>query len=293
MLEILTMKSHTAFKAFAFLSFAFISIVGLASCAGPLTVTYTPVKKDRLKLKEPVSIEVGALLDERAAAKDGSANPRRIGTITVTVFDMDSGDLVLSEDVPALVARALKQELKLAGYTVKEAGDGAEADFVVTGAVKDFRLDIGARDELAIATGIKFSDKKSGTAAVWAGEAREEGSRFAGVTGNSRKSISDYISFTLSKALRAALAEAGPELIKAKSGTALSPGKGAFTVSTSPEGAKLYINGIYYGRTPANIGMDEGVYELIVKKEGYKDYSERFAIVEGRPTVLEAALDKE
>ena len=39
--------------------------------------------------------------------------------------------------------------------------------------------------------------------------------------------------------------------------------------------------------------MDEGVYELIVKKEGYKDYSERFAIVEGRPTVLEAALDKE
>lgn len=273
------------------LSFVLISIMGLASCAGPLAVTYTPVKKDRLKLKEPLSIEVGDILDERAVAKDASANSRKIGSITVTVFDMDSGDLVLSEDVPGLVAKALEQELKSSGYTIKE-GEGTEADFVVTGAVKDFRLDIGARDEIAIATGIKFSDKKSGRA-VWTGEAREEGTRFAGVTGNSRKGISDYISFTLSKALRAALVEAGPELIKAKSGAAPRPGKGAFAVSSSPEGAKLYINGVYYGLTPSNIGMDEGVYELILKKEGYKDYGERFAIVEGRPTVLEAILEKQ
>lgn len=265
--------------------------MGLASCAGPLAVTYTPVKKDRLKLKEPLSIEMGDILDERAVAKDASANQRRIGAITVTVFDMDSGDLVLSEDVPGLVARALGQELKSSGYTIKE-GEGTEADFVVTGAVKDFRLDIGARDEIAVAAGIKFSDKKSGRA-VWTGEAREEGARFAGVTGNSRKGISDYISFTLSKALRAALVEAGPELIKAKSGAGQRPGKGAFAVSSSPEGAKLYINGVYYGLTPANIGLDEGVYELTLKKEGYKDYSERFAIVEGRPTVLEAIFEKQ
>lgn len=274
-----------------FLSLVLISIMGLASCAGPLAVTYTPVKKDRLKLKEPLSIEMGEISDERAAAKGASANPRKIGTITVTVFDMDSGDLVLSEDVPVLVARALGQELKSSGYTVKE-GEGTEADFVVTGAVTDFRLDIGARDEIAIATGIKFSDKKSGRA-VWTGEAKEEGARFAGVTGNSRKGISDYISFTLSKALRAALVEAGTELVKAKSGTGQRPGKGAFAVSSSPEGAKLYINGVYYGLTPANIGLDEGVYELTLKKEGYKDYSERFAIVEGRPTVLEAIFEKQ
>ncbi|MBI5237385.1 MAG: PEGA domain-containing protein [Deltaproteobacteria bacterium] len=275
----------------AFLSLVLISILGIASCAGPLAVTYTPIKKDQLKLKEPVSVKVGDILDERVAAKDASSNPRRIGTITVTVFDMHSGDIVLSEDIPALVSKALKEELNLAGYTVKEGEDG-EADFVVTGAVTDFRLDIGARDEIAVATGIKFSDKLSGTA-VWTGEAKEEGTRFAGVTGNSRKSISDYISFTLSRALRDALAEAGSELIKAKSGAGQRQGKGSFAVSSEPAGARLYINDVYYGPTPANIEMDQGVYELILKKEGYKDYGVRFAVVKGRPTVLEAILEKE
>ncbi len=285
------MSRRPAFRFPLFLSFVLISVMGLASCAGPLGVAYAPVKKDRIRLKEHVSIEVGDILDERPASKDPSANPRRIGTISVTVFDMDSGPLVLSEDISGLVARALKEELKSAGYAVKEGKDG-EADFVVTGAVKDFRLDIGARDEMAIAADIRFSDKKSGKA-VWAGEAVEETSRFAGVAGNSRKGISDYVSYTLSKALRDALAEAGPELIKAKAGAMPQQGKGSFEVSSKPAGARLYINGVYYGLTPANIGMEAGVYELMLKLEGHKDYVERFAVVEGRPTVLEAVLVKE
>ena len=119
--------------------------------------------------------------------------------------------------------------------------------------------------------------------------------------GNSRRTISNYISVTLAKVIRASIAEATalsssgpavpPTADRAKPvQKRVAPGEGRLVISTDPAHAKIYLDGVYYGLTPNSIDIAPGIYELTLKKAGRADYSERVAIREGALTVLEAAF---
>jgi hypothetical protein len=47
-----------------------------------------------------------------------------------------------------------------------------------------------------------------------------------------------------------------------------------FTITSEPEKAKVYVNGLYIGTTPASTSLKKDKdYNIVVKKEGYEDAS--------------------
>ena len=205
--------------------------------------------------------------------------------------------LTLDKNPASIVTEAFARELSDAGYTVVDSGI---SDYILSGELREFRLDLGARDEIAIEIYSRLA--LIGGAVIWEGITRESGDRFAGVMGNSRGSISRYISTTLAKVVRAAIKEGtaaatptGETAERSSPGTepeqrGIAPGEGRLTITTDPERAKIYLDGVYYGLTPNSIDIAPGIYKLTLKKTGRADYSEKVAVREGALTVLEAAF---
>ncbi len=270
----------------------------VAGCAGPLKVNYSPAPPaEPEKLEEPITILVVPFIDERGA----TADPLVIGDISVTISDMTARRLVLKKNPAEIVTTAFQKEISLAGYTVVRAGEG-EADYVISGELREFRLDLGPRDEIAVEVFSRVSTKKEGRV-VWEGVKRESGDRYAGVMGNSRGTISNYISATLSKVIRKGIADWSPRMTSAGAAPSYTrttvpyktpipppPGQGRLVISTDPPRAKVYLDGVYYGLTPTSIDIEPGVYELTLTQRGLKDYVERVAVRAGRATVLESTL---
>lgn len=284
-----------------------LAVFILAGCSGPLSVRYSPgLAPPHPGLREPLKIFVGQFIDAR-----GAKDPRAIGTVTAVVSDMSGESLTLTEDVSSLVTRAFVAELSSAGFTVStgdEAGR-AGADLVLTGAVKGFRLDIDKRDEIMIELSAEFKEASSGKA-LWSGTQTHKDSRYAGVLGNTRTTISAYISSSLSKAVRKAIADASQALpIKAGPSAPLSTdlasapaapaalsnahASGRVSITSAPARAKVYIGGVYYGLTPVAIDLEPGIYELTLRLKGHRENKEKISIRPGQLTEVEEALDKE
>ncbi|MEK7772929.1 MAG: PEGA domain-containing protein [Deltaproteobacteria bacterium] len=274
----------------------------LAGCSGPLSVKYAPGRTSpQPGLKEPVKIFVERFTDAR-----GAKDPRAIGGITAVVSDMSNDRLTLTEDVSSLVTRAFAEELSSAGFIVS-AGDRAgraSADLILNGEVKEFKLDIGARDEIAIGISAEFTEARSGKA-VWSGVETVKESRYAGVMGNTSATISKYISASLSKVITKTIADASRSL-PAKAGATGYPraeapaesaagtiASGRISVASEPARAKVYIGGVYYGLTPVAIDLDPGVYDLSIRRKGHRENKEKVAVRPGQLTEVEAVLDKE
>jgi hypothetical protein len=269
-----------------------------AGCAGPLQVNYNVAPPaEPGELDEPVTILVTPFVDAR-----NSEDPLAIGDISVTVSDMTARRLVLEKNPAEIVTTAFQEELSLAGYTVVRAGEG-EAGYVLGGELREFRLDLGARDEIAVEVFSRVSTKKGGRV-VWEGVKRESGDRYAGVMGNSRRTVSNYISTTLSKVIRKTLADWGPLMASGDAASSYThtpgqnkkpppPGQGRLVISTDPPRVKVYLDGVYYGLTPTSIDIEPGVYDLTLTHPGLKDYAERVAVRAGRATVLESSLSSE
>lgn len=274
----------------------------VAGCAGPLKVAYSPKAPDKSeKVKLPVTVFIEPAKDLREKKAD---NPRNIGRIGAVVSDMNAGDLVISEDADGLIRRAFVTEFKLAGYEVKTEGDPKEADFVLRSGVKDLRLDVGSRDEVSVVITASL-DETSTEKAIWSGDGVEKGDRFAGVSGNSRQTLSGYLSLSVSKAIRSILAEVNPrvantraayvpeKLQEAQYEKSAPQGTGRVVISTEPSRAKVYIKDVYYGMTPLNLDIEPGVYEIVVKSKGYKESREKVSVRLGQFTELSFDLEKE
>lgn len=273
-----------------------ILILLVAGCAGPLRVNYSPAPpREPGQFDTPVTILVTPFIDERGIATD----PLAIGDISVTISDMTGRRLILEKNPAEIVTEAFQKELSMAGYTVVRAEEG-EADYVLSGELREFRLDLGARDVIAIEVFTSITTKKENRV-VWKGVKREAGDRFAGVMGNSRGTISNYISTTLSKVIRETLADGSTRMTSAKAApsyaptpgpdqTPIPPGEGRLVISTDPQRVKIYLDGVYYGLTPASIDIEPGVYELTLTQPGLKDYAERVAVRAGRVTELNSTL---
>lgn len=62
-------------------------------------------------------------------------------------------------------------------------------------------------------------------------------------------------------------------------------------VNTTPDRAKVYVDGIYFGMSPLRAETDPGVHKVEVKIKGYKTASEKVSIRKGESTELELTLE--
>lgn len=294
--------SRPSGKRLRLFAFVCVLVVAAAGCAGPLQVAYSPKAPDKSdKIKAPVTVFIEPTKDLR---EKKAAEPRKIGRLDAVVSDMNTGDLIISEDVAGLVRRALVSEFTLAGYEVKTEGDAKEADFVLSSGVKDLRLDVGPRDEVSVVIRASLDETVTGKA-VWSGDGVEKGDRFAGVSGNSRQTLSWYLSSSVSKAIRSILAEINPRIANTRAAYApqkpdevryekpAPQGTGRVVISTEPSRSKVYIKDVYYGMTPLNLDIEPGVYEIVVKSKGYKESREKVSVRLGQFTELSFDLEKE
>lgn len=264
-------------------------------CAGPLEIRYDPKTSGPFQISAPAAVFVAPFEDKRDLSGSPDKDPRNIGRIDGTVSDLTGTKLTLSEDVTETVKKAYKKELAIAGFKIVPERD--EADYIVSGEVREFRLDIGARDEVAIEVTSELTNAKTNDI-VWSGTSSEKGDRFAGVTGNSRATLSNYIAASLQKVIRRSIAASGANLPKAvapqePSVTPAAKAAGKIAITTSPERAKVYVDGVYYGFSPLTLDLAAGVYEVTIRQKGFKPFSERVSVRKDSKTEIEAELEKE
>lgn len=234
-----------------------------------------------------------------------AALKRTVGAINATVSDIYGPKIILDKDVSVLVTSAFIEELKSSGF--KTTGTAEAADYVLTGEITEFDLDIGVRDKIKIEIQTVLKERAIDKA-VFSRTEKAEDERFAGVSGNSRRTISAYMLKNLSSAVRKTVKEAAFAINAAPSfnggassgetkGNAqdkpVSSAKGRLFVISVPERAKLYVDDIYYGITPITAELAPGVYEVRLKLDGYDDEKEKVSVREGSTTELEVLFKKQ
>jgi len=270
---------------------ALFSLSMLAGCS-PLKAVYNPTTPSRVLAEGHPAILVEPFTDGRTLPK--GADPRTIGRITAVVFDLRSPALTLSVEPSAYATNAFVTELKAAGFTVK-TGKAGSSDYVLTGTVKDFSLDIVERDKVSIEITLRLECADT-HAAVWSGSASIKDSRFSGVMGDTRDSIAAYLESSLSTAIRGALPGIAAATGTGKAGPAPAekpPANGRLIITTVPSGAKVYIKGVYQGLTPVTIESAPGVYGIVVKKKGFREIKEEVSVRANETTELPEDLEKE
>jgi hypothetical protein len=271
-----------------------------------------------VKVSYPVSVRIAGYVDGR-----GVGNPRKIGVAEGRVLGMTGSELILDRDVTDVVDALLRRRLEDAGLQVLPKDD-ATALFEVSGVIKELKYDVKARDKVSIKLETTLKEASTGKV-VWAGEVEEKNERFAGVSGNTKGDIADYLKKEVmvatgktAEAISSALAAAHPELFNAAASTKAIPGvnvfvtpgvsspegtntgvlippnggEGRLVVRTMPSGAKVYLDGVYYGMSPLSVQTAAGIRTVEVKLKGYQTASEKVAIRIKETTELEVQMEK-
>lgn len=147
-----------------------------------------PIKRGAIPLLrsgQAVSLAVADFGDARAGAPG-----RKIGKITATVSNMHGTELVLDRDVAALLGNAVRGQLATDGFRLVNPGE--TADFKLGASAQTFSLNVAGTDELTIAVEVTLREERSGEI-LWAGVIAEKADRYAGVGGNSRATIAEYL----------------------------------------------------------------------------------------------------
>lgn len=69
-----------------------------------------------------------------------------------------------------------------------------------------------------------------------------------------------------------------------------APGYGTLQVSTNPPSAKLYVDGVFRGWTPRSVMLTTGTHQVLIKKDGYQDYTTSVYILPGGTRTLTVNL---
>jgi hypothetical protein len=281
---------------------------------------------DASKVKNLVSVRIAGYVDGRNVD-----NPRKIGIREEPVFGLSGKDILLDRDVSDVVADFLRKRLDDKGMQVL-GKDDAGALFELSGVVKELRYDVKARDYVQVRLDTTLKDVVTGKV-IWAGEVEEKADRFAGVSGDTKGDIVDYLKQEIGvatdktvEAINSVLMATRPELFNLTPGTKVIPGmkvlvtpgvvlspvpavsapatpaagdksqdsssvNGMLVVNTTPDHAKVYVDGIYFGMSPLRAETDPGVHKVEVKIKGYKTASEKVSIRKGESTELELTLE--
>ena len=300
----------------------------VAGCAGLLGSAADPGNEVRIREdskpspdarqeKYPIIIRLAGYADTR-----GADSPRRLGVATARVIGMYGVDIMSDRNVADVVAASVMKRLDEDGMHVLSRADKASANFQLSGSVKELSINVKERDSVNIAVESTLTDLPSGKV-IWSGVVVEKADRFAGVSGNSKKDIADYLRKELgiamgktSESILSVLMSTQPDLFNLKVGekpvqgvTVLSnpavgaassvvsapshelvPSSGILVVSSMPSHAKVYVDGVYFGLTPLRAELDAGVLEVSVKLDDYQLASEKVSVRKGDTTELEIKL---
>lgn len=305
----------------------FFIIIG---CAGKeLTINYDPKGgvPEGYTIKSPLNVAIIPYGDKRT----GIDSKKKVADISAVVVDVYSSELLLKEDVSALVTKALRDQLNHIGLKAEVVSGitfdrsmlktplsaiPTDVDIIIGGEIKRFHLSVANRDKIEIELTTFITNRRDGRL-LWSGTTIEEGDRFAGTTGNTRGSIERYISSSLTTVIKKILRESEPALVALTKPQSPAPdlppsappiktaplpplkkeneatSNGTLIVTSKPPGARFYINDIYYGKTPINIELRPGIYEITVRLRGFKDEKEKVAIRQGISTELDVFLENE
>lgn len=264
---------------------------GLSTAPIELDLVAPATQPPLAQSRRPVVMSITGYIDARP-----TPNTEKIGDITSAVNDMSGTELRL-RDVVGSVTTAVANQLRASGFqVVAGTGDGAGADFTLSGRVREFSLDIAGRDHVALTVESTLRDAHGGV--VWSDTVTEKGDRFAGITGNSRASIKRYLSGALSKvsgktrdAVAEAVVRASPALferVASVQNAQASTLSGRLTLTTVPARARVYVADVYYGLTPIALELAPGIHTLTLKLDGFSPTTEKVSVRRGETTELEA-----
>lgn len=272
-------------------------------------------------LKYAATLRVDRYVDQRQVP-----NPRFFGKSTARISGLNSSELMLDRDVAELETTAIKQRFDANSFQIREGEDAPKALFEVSGVIKELALNVDKRDEINIVIETTLKDAASGKV-VWSGVVTEKNNRFAGVSGNDKDDIAAYLKKSLRvvndktvAAISASLMASQPGLFTLTPGTKpisgvdifvappasplvaqaavavdlplSSAASGVLSVRTSPQRAKVYLDGVYFGLTPLRSELAPGIHDVIVKLQGYKTAAEKVSVRKGDNTELELSLDR-
>lgn len=175
-------------------------------------------------LKYAATIHLVPYTDGRKAA-----NPRKIGIGGENVAGMMSKDITLDQNVATIVTSSIRKHFDDAGFQISEADTG-NADFELSGVVKDLTYNVKYRDEISIFLESTLKDKKTGKI-IWSGVVVQKDSRFAGISGDDKTDVARYlkkeldiVSSKTTEAISSVLMAVHPELFNLTPGTKAIPG---------------------------------------------------------------------
>jgi hypothetical protein len=169
-----------------------LTLVGLlAACSSmsdnDVNIKQAPRSKEAAaQPKSAATIRIAGYSDAR-----GVGDARKVGITTVRVIGMTGSDIRLDKDVVAVVADSMSSRLDEAGFLVLERDDPT-ALFELSGVVKTLSFDAKERDYISIKVETTLKEVATGKV-VWAGEVAQKSDRFAGVSGNFKSDIADYL----------------------------------------------------------------------------------------------------
>ena len=248
--------------------------------------------------------------------------PKNVGISTERIFGISGDALVLDRKVADLVTAAVKRRFENAGFQFVDDGS---ALYELSGVVKELTYNVKARDEISIAVETTLKEVATGKV-VWSGLVVEKDNRFAGVSGNSKGDVADYLRFKLGivtqktyDAVSGNLIATRPDLFNLVPGTKpisgvtvlfkpaenqpasgvvpvvpvmTQPKTGMLILTTKPARAKVYMEGVYFGMSPLHAEVEVGVRNVSVKLDGYKTATEKISIRKDDTTELELVLEK-
>jgi PEGA domain len=307
---------------FALFLFAGIAGIFLAGCAvlsgNEIHVSESEKQNpDAVKVKYLATIRIAGYVDGR-----NQTNPRKLGIAEARVIGMSGTDILLDRDAIEVVTDSLRKRLEDTGIQIL-AKDDTSALFELTGVVKELKYDVKTRDEVSIKIDSTLKEIATGKV-IWSGEVEQKDERFAGVSGNTKGDIADYLKQELgvvtgktTEAINSLLMATRPELFSLTPGTKAIPGVTVFVapgtqaqapitptatppvltnalliVRTEPVHAKIYVDGVYYGVSPVQVRMPAGIYKVEARQKGYRTSSEKVAVRLDNTTELEMELVK-
>lgn len=297
--------------------------ITLAACSsiGDNDVNIKQVQRSKeaaAKPKNAATVRIAGYSDAR-----GVGDARKVGITKVRVSGMTGPDIRLDKDVVTVVADSMSGRLDEAGFLMLERDDPT-ALFELSGVVKTLSFDAKERDYVAIKVESTLKEVATGKV-VWSGEVEQKSDRFAGVSGNLKSDIADYLLHELdvvtgktTESIKSVLLATRSGLFNLPPGAKAIEGVNVFTtqgaspslnpnntamlkqipvdgqlaVKTEPASAKVYLDGVYYGVSPISINATAGVHQVEVKRNGYKKASEKVAIRPDTTTEIEFLLEK-
>jgi hypothetical protein len=302
----------------------------LAGCAGLMGNEIHVSENDKpnsdaVKVKYLATLRIADYVDGR-----NMGNPRKIGIAEARVMGLSGTDILLDRDATEVVTDSLRRRLQDTGIQVL-AKDDASALFELSGVVKELKYDVKTRDEVSIKIDSTLKEVATGKV-IWSGEVAQQDERFAGVSGNTKSDIADYLKQELgvvtgktTEAIDNVLMATRPELFSLTPGTKVIPGVTVFVtpgteaqapltptptppavansplpvlantlliVRTEPVHAKIYLDGVYYGMSPLHVAMPAGIYKVEARQKGYRTSTDKVAVRLGNTTELEMELVK-